>query len=43
VPEKQTLWAQIELEDESNMAEEFPSDKQGRYDLRVRLSADAGE
>jgi hypothetical protein len=43
VPEKKTLWAQIELEDASNMANEFPEDKQGRYDLRVRLQADASE
>jgi hypothetical protein len=40
VPEKRTLWAQIELEDESSMAEDFPKDEEGEYDLRVRLKAD---
>jgi hypothetical protein len=43
VPEKRTLWAQIELEDESSMAEDFPKDEEGEYDLRVRLQADVSE
>lgn len=43
VPEKRTLWAQLELEDESSMAEDFPKDEEGEYDLRVRLKADVSD
>ena len=40
VPERQTLWARIELDDDSDMAEQFPTEREGEYDLRVRLEAD---
>jgi hypothetical protein len=43
VPERRTLWAQLELEDESSMAEDFPNDEEGEYDLRVRLKADVSD
>jgi hypothetical protein len=43
VPEKRTLWAQLELEDDSSMAEDFPKDEEGEYDLRVRLKADVSD
>lgn len=43
VPERQTLWARVELEDDSDMAEEFPQEREGEYDLRVRLQVDVSE
>jgi hypothetical protein len=39
VPEAKYLEAQIELEDDSGMASDFPDDQDGEYDLRVRLRA----
>ena len=39
VPENQTLDASVMLEDDSDMAEDFPDDQDGEYDLRVRLRA----
>ncbi len=39
VPENQTLEATLMLEDDSDMAEDFPDDQDGEYDLRVRLRA----
>jgi hypothetical protein len=39
VPENQTLEATVMLEDDSDMAEDFPDDQDGEYDLRVRLRA----
>lgn len=39
VPEGKKLQALIRLEDDSDMADDFPSDQDGEYDLRVRLRA----
>jgi hypothetical protein len=39
VPEGKKLKALIRLEDDSDMADDFPSDQDGEYDLRVRLRA----
>jgi len=36
VPENQTLDATVMLEDDSGMAEDFPDEQDGEYDLRVR-------
>ncbi len=43
VPEKRTLQASLSLEDDSDMAIDFPSDNEGQYDLRVRLEAEVIE
>ncbi|HVJ17119.1 MAG TPA: hypothetical protein VM686_16875 [Polyangiaceae bacterium] len=43
VPENQTLEATVMLEDDSDMAEDFPDDQDGEYDLRVRLRAQVAE
>jgi hypothetical protein len=41
VPADQKLTVNLELKDDSNMGADFPSDKKGRYDLRVRALARA--
>ncbi len=43
VPENQTIDASIVVEDDSDMAEDFPDDQDGEYDLRVRLRAQVAE
>ncbi|MCA9629006.1 MAG: hypothetical protein KC766_15105 [Myxococcales bacterium] len=39
VPEKKQLETHFVIEDDSDMAEDFPDDEDGEYDLRVRLRA----
>lgn len=39
VPEKKTLEVTLVLEDDSDMAEDFPDDQEGEYDLSVQLLA----
>ncbi|MGE0327059.1 MAG: hypothetical protein AB7K71_22485 [Polyangiaceae bacterium] len=39
VPEKKKLETHFIIEDDSDMAEDFPDDEDGEYDLRVRLRA----
>jgi hypothetical protein len=39
VPADQKLTVDLELKDDSNMGGDFPQDKKGRYDLRVRALA----
>jgi hypothetical protein len=39
VPDSQLLETRLVLEDDSDMAEEFPDEADGEYDLRVRLRA----
>lgn len=39
VPESQLLEATVRIKDDSDMAADFPDDKDGEYDLRVRLRA----
>jgi hypothetical protein len=41
VPADQKLTVNLELKDDSNMGGDFPPDKKGRYDLRVRALARA--
>jgi len=41
VPADQKLTVDLELKDDSNMGGDFPQDKKGRYDLRVRALARA--
>jgi len=41
VPKDQQLEVQLEIDDDSNMGKDFPSDHSGRYDLRVRAKAAA--
>jgi hypothetical protein len=43
VPENRTLEASFTVEDDSDMAEDFPDDQDGEYDLRVRLRAQVTE
>lgn len=43
VPEKRTLWTRLDLEDESNMAQDFVEDEAGAYDLQIRLHAEVGD
>lgn len=43
VPEKQLLQTTLTLEDESDMAEDFPADQDGEYELSVRLRAEVVE
>jgi hypothetical protein len=43
VPDKQLLWTRLEISDDSSMAEDFPEDREGRYELRVRLQAEVTE
>jgi len=39
VPEKKTVEASFEVEDDSDMAEDFPDDQDGEYELSVNLRA----
>jgi hypothetical protein len=39
VPESQKLETSFRIQDDSDMADEFPDDQDGEYDLRVRLRA----
>ena len=41
VPNDQRLAVELALWDDSNMGGDFPADKKGRYDLRVRMRAKA--
>jgi hypothetical protein len=41
VPRDQELGVQIKVGDDSDMGKNFPSDKSGGYDLRIRLKAEA--
>ena len=41
VPNDQELAVQIKIGDDSDMGKDFPSDKSGSYDLRVRVKAEA--
>ena len=41
VPKDQQLEVRVEIDDDSNMGKDFPSDHSGRYDLRVRAKATA--
>jgi len=41
VPENQRLAATVRIDDDSDMASDFPSSQKGSYDLRVRLRAKA--
>jgi hypothetical protein len=41
VPADEKLTVNVELKDDSNMGGDFPADKKGRYDLRVRALARA--
>jgi hypothetical protein len=43
VPENRTLSARVVLEDDSNMAEDFPDDQDGEYELSVKLRAQVEE
>jgi hypothetical protein len=43
VPESQKLETSFRIEDDSDMADEFPDDQDGEYDLRVRLRAQVVE
>lgn len=42
VPRDQELAVRIKIGDDSDMGKDFPSDKSGSYDLRVRVKAEAG-
>ena len=39
VPKDERLEVTIRVDDDSDMGGDFPSDKKGRYDLRVRAKA----
>jgi hypothetical protein len=41
VPKDQELEVSVEIDDDSSMGKDFPSDHSGRYDLRVRAKATA--
>jgi len=41
VPSDQRLLVDLSLWDDSNMGADFPSDHEGRYDIRVRARAKA--
>jgi hypothetical protein len=43
VPEKKTLEAIVVVTDDSDMADDFPDDQDGKYDLHVRLRAKVAE
>ncbi len=43
VPDSQTLETHMVVEDDSDMAEDFPDDADGEYDVRVRLRARVAE
>jgi hypothetical protein len=39
VPQGSRLEVEVKLDDDSTMGGDFPGDKSGRYDLRVRMKA----
>jgi hypothetical protein len=39
IPERKTLEASVRVEDDSDMADDFPDDKDGEYELGVKLRA----
>lgn len=39
IPERKTLEASVRVEDDSDMADDFPDDRDGEYELNVRLRA----
>ncbi len=39
IPERKTLEASVRVDDDSDMADDFPDDKDGEYELNVRLRA----
>lgn len=41
VPEGKKLDVEVRLEDDSSMGGDFPSDKEGKYDLRIKIKAKA--
>jgi hypothetical protein len=41
VPRDQELSVELQVDDDSSMGKDFPSDQSGRYDLRVRMKAKA--
>jgi hypothetical protein len=41
IPRDQELGVQIKIGDDSDMGKDFPSDKSGSYDLRVRVKAES--
>lgn len=43
VVEKQLLWTRFEIEDDSSMAEDFPEDGEGQYQLEITLSAEVAD
>lgn len=43
VPERKTLEAIVVVVDDSDMADDFPDDQDGKYDLRVKLRAKVAE
>src|SRR5690606_40639654 len=43
VPDSQLLEAHMVVEDDSDMAEDFPDDADGEYDLRVQMRARVAE
>ncbi|HVU03016.1 MAG TPA: hypothetical protein VHE30_14750 [Polyangiaceae bacterium] len=43
VPERKTLEAIVVVKDDSDMADDFPDDQDGQYDLRVKLRAKVAE
>lgn len=43
VPESKLLQAEIVIEDDSDMAEDFPDDQDGEYELNVRVRAQVDE
>ncbi len=43
VPERKVLEAIVDVDDDSNMGKDFPSDQDGKYDLRIRLRAKVAE
>lgn len=42
IPRDQQLAVRVKIGDDSDMGKDFPSDKSGSYDLRVRVKAEAG-
>ncbi|MCC6664004.1 MAG: hypothetical protein IT375_09675 [Polyangiaceae bacterium] len=43
VPESKTVEARVELEDDSDMAVDFPDDQDGEYELNVKLRAQVAD
>ena len=41
VPDGKRLEVEVRLEDDSSMGGDFPSDKEGKYDLRIKIKAKA--